>query len=446
MKKFRLSAFLILAFCLVLSISPSAVAAEEGSCGPNATWRFEDGTLTISGSGLVTDLCWYDFHNQIQKVVVEPGIINLPENAFQDCEFLTDVTLPEGFAHIGAFAFHNCRSLGTIQFPDTLSRIGQHAFSNSGITGITIPGRVGRIDNGTFDGCEKLLHVTLEEGVTFIGTLAFSNCKNMTEIILPESVNVIETKAFEGCSNLQSIVLPEHVTVISAQAFQGCNSLASVTLSPKTTTIDYNAFAQCYALRSITLPPSVHTILGLPSHLEEIYISDLTAWCTAKHSDETHCLKNAGLYLNGKLITDLVIPDGCEAISPYAFSNYNKLQSVTMPEGFTTIGSYAFQGCQSLRSASLPYSLRQIGCFAFSQAENLSSVKYHGSINDLKQIDILGGNDALWTGLLHISMPDTTAFSASFDIFVLAFVCLLQLGVLIACLVIYIRQRKYAFL
>ena len=139
MKYIRISLFFALVMCLVLSISSPAIAAEEGTCGPNATWRFENSTLTISGTGLVTEICWYEFHDRILKVVVEPGIINLPNNAFQDCEFLTEVILPDGFTLIGSFAFHNCNSLGTVQLPATLGHIGQHAFSNSGITGITIP-------------------------------------------------------------------------------------------------------------------------------------------------------------------------------------------------------------------------------------------------------------------------------------------------------------------
>lgn len=446
MKKFRLSAFLILAFCLALSISPSAVAAEEGSCGPNATWRFEDGTLTISGSGLVTDLCWYDFHNQIQKVVVEPGIINLPENAFQDCEFLTDVTLPEGFAHIGAFAFHNCKSLGTIQFPDTLSRIGQHAFSNSGITGITIPGRVGRIDNGTFDGCEKLLHVTLEEGVTFIGTSAFSDCKKLTEIILPDSLDTMGENAFQNCTSLNSIVLSPNLKVIPSRAFQGCKSLKSVTLSPKTSRIEYEAFQNCHDLRSITIPPSVQFIYGLPSTLEEVHISDLTAWCEATHDSVFHCLRNAKLFLNGELITDLVIPAGCEQIGEHAFHDYAYLKSVTIPEGVTGIAWCAFNGCQNLQQITLPHSLEAIGPNVFQNCSSLTQVTYLGTAEDLPNLLIGEHNDSLLAASWNFGPLGTALIVIDALRIGLLIACLIGSSVLIACLVIYIRQKKYPFL
>ena len=54
MKYIRISLFFALVMCLFLSISSPAIAAEEGTCGPNATWRFENSTLTISGTGVVT--------------------------------------------------------------------------------------------------------------------------------------------------------------------------------------------------------------------------------------------------------------------------------------------------------------------------------------------------------------------------------------------------------
>ena len=407
MKYIRISLFFALVMCLVLSISSPAIAAEEGSCGLDATWRFEDGTLTISGKGLVTDICWYEFHNRILKVVVEPGIINLPNNAFQDCEFLTEVILPDGFTLIGSFAFHNCNSLGTVQLPATLGHIGQHAFSNSGITGITIPGSVERIGTSAFDNCEKLLRVTVEEGVTYIGASAFHGCKKLAEITLPDSLKIIENKAFESCSSLQSIVLPQHVTVISAQAFQGCNSLASVTLSPKTTTIEYNAFAQCYALRSISLPPTVQTIQGLSSALEEIHISDLTAWCTAEHSYKNHCLQNAGLYLNGELLTDLRIPDDCNAISAHASCTaiamsptlfacghvimHNCLNIINIQSTRAKIGRYKNWSCPIIQQVNRLFSIK---LFKSSMIHtNRQSRLAHHIINSFHTLTVINKKD-----------------------------------------------------
>ena len=50
------------------------------------------------------------------------------------------------------------------------------------------------------------------------------------------------------------------------------------------------------------------------------------------------------LYLNGTLITDLVIPDGVTSIGDGAFYGCSGLTSVTIPDSVTSIGDYAFKG------------------------------------------------------------------------------------------------------
>ena len=59
------------------------------------------------------------------------------------------------------------------------------------------------------------------------------------------------------------------------------------------------------------------------------------------------------MYLNGQLVTDLVIPDNVTSIKDYAFRNYDSLTSVAIGDGVTSIGSYAFYGCDSLTSVTI---------------------------------------------------------------------------------------------
>ena len=82
------------------------------------------------------------------------------------------------------------------------------------------------------------------------------------------------------------------------------------------------------------------------------------------------------MYLNGELVTDLVIPDGVTSIGDYAFYNYNSLTSVTIGNGVTSIGSSAFDGCTSLKSITIPDSVTSIGESAFSGCSGLTSVTF----------------------------------------------------------------------
>ena len=59
------------------------------------------------------------------------------------------------------------------------------------------------------------------------------------------------------------------------------------------------------------------------------------------------------LYMNGKEIKDLVIPDSVTSIGDYAFYNCVGLTSVTIPNNVKSIGKYAFSGCSDLKSVHI---------------------------------------------------------------------------------------------
>ena len=67
------------------------------------------------------------------------------------------------------------------------------------------------------------------------------------------------------------------------------------------------------------------------------------------------------LYLNGELITDLIIPEGIARIPSSAFINCRDLRSVTIGENVTWIGGKAFYGCDGLARIEIPSSLSEIG-------------------------------------------------------------------------------------
>jgi len=56
----------------------------------------------------------------------------------------------------------------------------------------------------------------------------------------------------------------------------------------------------------------------------------------------------SNLYLDGNLISDLVIPDGVTGIGAYAFYNCDCLRSVSIPDSVETIGNYAFSYCANI--------------------------------------------------------------------------------------------------
>lgn len=116
------------------------------SCGSNASYFFENGVLTIVGSGAVTSAPWLTDANigaaKIKRVVVETGISSLCAGAFLNCTNLVSAKLPEGLANMGNTSFNGCTSLKSIVLPSTVAQVGDNdskqIFYNSGVESIKI--------------------------------------------------------------------------------------------------------------------------------------------------------------------------------------------------------------------------------------------------------------------------------------------------------------------
>ena len=326
------------------------------------------------------------------------GLSYISWPAFKYCSSLTSVVIPEGVTSIGDDAFFGCRSLTDVTIPSSVTSIGDNAFYYCSLTSVTIPSSVTSIGDDAFFGCWSLTSVVIHEGVTSIGDGAFCYCSSLTSVTIPSSVTSIGKSAFSyydyntphdliapesiyisdlaswvsidcGDENsirsgklylnnvlLTDVVIPDGVTSIRNYAFSGCSSLTSVVIPEGVTSIGDNAFNYCSALTSVTIPSSVTSIGSSAfyncSGLTSVYISDIASWCniTCGNSFDNSLNSAKNLYLNGELVTDLVIPEGVTSIGDYAFYNCSTLTSVTIPLSVTTIGSSAFERCSGLTS------------------------------------------------------------------------------------------------
>ena len=341
----------LLTLFLALAASVAPLFAQSGYCGTNLIWTLSGGTLTISGTGPMTDYDdynakapWYSYGTFIKTVIIEDGVTSIGQYAFYYCTSLTSITIPNGVTSIGSNAFYWCSSLTSVTIPNSVTSIGERAFCYcSSLTSITIPNSVTSIGSSAFSGCSSLTSVTIPNSVTSIGLCAFYNCSSLTSVTIPNSVTSIGSSAFSDCSSLTSVTIPNSVTSIGSSAFYGCSSLTSVN------------------------------------------ISDIAAWCKIAFSNFTsNPLYYAhNLYLNGTLITDLVIPDGVTSIGERAFRNCTGLTSVTIPNTVTSIGAEAFEECRSLTSITIPNSVTSIGESAFEECRSLTSITIPNSVTSI---------------------------------------------------------------
>uniref|UniRef100_UPI003FEE642E leucine-rich repeat protein n=1 Tax=Candidatus Limisoma sp. TaxID=3076476 RepID=UPI003FEE642E len=355
-------------------------------------------------------------------------VIKINDRVFSDNINLTSVKIDNGLVEICRLAFNGCQNLESVMLPESLTTLGSEAFSScKSLRAVKIPSGVASIPESCFYGCSSLESVTIPEGVTAIGDYAFGSCSLSNALILPESlekigdcafyhngtlrsVNIpakvkkIEERAFSLCG-LTGLVIPEGVHTIGSDAFYK-NSLENLTLPSTVTSIGGGAFGENNNLKSIICNAATPPTLGAGAFsininpVIKVPISSIAAYRKASG------WKVFTNYYGGEMIADgityrinekeamvaAVEPSLMEANIPSAvefegnqypvikinekvFSGNTNLTVVTLPEGLVGIGVYAFYGCKNLESVTLPESLTTLGYNAFRSCKSLKAVK-----------------------------------------------------------------------
>ena len=435
----------VISLCLVLSAFPAftAFAAEDnpstGSCGKNGdnvSFVYQDGTLTISGTGEMADYEKYtdnetpyeDIKRFVKTVVIQEGVTRIGNDAFSYCSELQSVTLPEGIVSIGDNAFSGTYALTSITLPQSLETLGSYAFGGSFIESITVPSKVKEISDSCFMSCDRLSSVTLPEGLEAIGSNAFSYNSAITGITIPSTVKSIGSHAFSRDEALTSITIPDSVTFIDYGAFYDCSALTSVNIPSGITDIYDSLFCGCTALTTVEIPESVTYIgdqafarsgiknITIPKSVEYlesgafINCADLEE-ITVDPQNENYTALNGSLYskdktellrfVNKDKVTSFTPPESVKIVRDSAFSNEKTLESVDL-SGVEQIEGYLFSNSESLKTVKLPEHLTEIPYSCFSSCTALESITIPDSVrvinssafyycNNLKKIEIPEG-------------------------------------------------------
>ena len=428
---------------------------DSGSCGENVTWTLTaDGTLTISGTGAMTDYTydsrspWYSCRTYIKRVVMQQGVTSIGDLAFWDCSGLTSVTIPDGVTSIGGDAFSGCAALTSVTIPGSVTNVGQDAFDNcSSLTdiyyggygtdwqklnvsiptsatvhfkdniygkgdcginvtweltgdGTLIISGTGRISNYSYDNnapwysCRAYIkRVVIQQGVRAIGDQAFYYCENLTSVTIPDSVTSIGGSAFSGCSGLTSVTIPDGVTSIGDYAFSDCSGLTSVTIPSSVTSIGDGAFSGCTSLASVAIPSSVTEIGGSA-------FSGCTGLTSVTIPDSVTSIGNYA-FSGCSNLASVTIPSSVTSIGWRAFENCTALTFMTIPESVTYINGEVFSNCVRLARVTIPKSVIEISSKAFYYCDSLTDVYYAGTAADWAKISISEGNEDLLAAALH---------------------------------------------
>ena len=200
-----------------------------------------------------------------------------------------------------------------------------------------------------------------------------------------ESYYKESTPWYSKRSKIRTVVVGDGITDVGLNAFYSLNKLVNVSLPSTCSYIGGSAFENCVSLKKINFPDSLKEIAHYSfedcSNSLEIHISSIEMWLNLQLDSWNQVTAN--LYLNGKAITSVTVPDGISSISSYAFNGCTTLKSVIIPDTVKSIGEFAFYGCKSLTSITIPNDVTSIEAGTFEGCSSLKSIKIPDSVTSI---------------------------------------------------------------
>ena len=380
--------------------------AASGTCsasgdGNKVAWTLSaDGTLTISGTGIMkdyerkedgsTDAPWDA--GAVKKVVVKKGVTQIGARAFSGCRLLSAVSLGQDLKAVCAEAFRDCTALVKITIPNSVKKIDVRAFYGcTALTAAKLSDSMTEICEGTFWNCSALTSITIPDAVTGIRTTAFAYCSGLEEIDMGNGVWKADLSAFYTCplkkltvgkgietrklrdyqvlldvdpdynrlyqiKQLDAVDVREGVTVLPSLSFQGLTSVGMLSLPDSLTTLGDGFMGDCRLFGV--------SVGNAPENVWAALQTQKTYFARVILRDGVTRMPEDMLYGCGRL-TELTLPKSIKEIGDRALKNCDALTSLTIPEGTESIGAEAFNGCASLKTINVPDSVCSVGANAF---------------------------------------------------------------------------------
>ena len=382
-----------------------------------------EGSMSVTVGDCVESIPYAAFEscNALTNIEIPDTLINIDEDAFKYCENLEILTIGTGVSQIGFNAFSNCYNLKKIYWNaknvDDFSEM-YGAFYNAGKNGEGVD-VIFSNDVETIPACAfyssseapNLKTLTIGNNVNAIGHSAFKGCSNINKIWWnPKKIGEKGYDIFEGVgqsidgfqvvfsdnveyipnvfesSNISEMSIGKNVTTINPWAFYGCEKLTNLTIPDSVLTIGLSAFEDCSNIRTLSIGKNVSKIgedsFADCSNLEKIYWNAINVddYCSG-------AFHGAGQSGEG---IDIIFGNEVESIPAHAFGRYYsaepetpKLKEVTIGNSVRNIGKSAFQNCEDLSDVIIPNSVINIGDYAFYGCKNLNSITIPDSVTNI---------------------------------------------------------------
>jgi hypothetical protein len=179
-------------------------------------------------------------------VVIPPtlnglSVTDIGEGAFAVSD-ITSVVIPNGVTNIGQSAFNPCDYLTNVVLPETLIGVGNSAFLETALTSLTIPPNLANIGDAAFNVGSSLTNVTIDFGLTDIQSNMIGG--GFSSIIIPASVTNIGASGI-GSAEITNIFFGGNAPTVGEFAFAIFNP-------PETGEIPIEYIATAYYLPGTT--------------------------------------------------------------------------------------------------------------------------------------------------------------------------------------------------
>lgn len=186
-----------------------------------------------------------------ETCIADHAFLNLFNVENINVTFNSDLVGSTNVKSIGYRAFDHCNNLVNVVLPESVSSISEGTFSQCfKLTNVTLPKDLKEIPYAMFEECSStdpdygLVSLEVPTSIEKIGKQAFFGCKELVEIYSSK----------EGYKGSNIITIPSAVKEIGEEAFRNCEAVTNIVVGNQCEEIGACAFANCIFLKSITLP------------------------------------------------------------------------------------------------------------------------------------------------------------------------------------------------
>ena len=395
------------------------------------SWSFDETTHTLTVSGteeMPNNQPWESIRNDIEKVVIEDGVLSIGDGSFSCCTKLTSVRIPSSVTYIGSSAFSQCKSLKSFTWPSSVPVIKYDVFYYcTALANVFIPNGVTTIEDYAFQDCYGLKAINIPASVDKIWKFAFYDCENLLNIIVAsdnetyKSINGAlyskDGSTFELCPKARkTFSVARNTKTISDYAFLRCRKLTSVTLPESLETIWSESFEYCSSLKTLNIPAAVNymdadAFWGCDK-MTGIYVDKANT--TYKDIDGIVYSKDGKTLVRFPAgLSDITIPSSVTTIGRDACAGSLCLTSVTIPNQVTEIGECAFNYCPELQSVTIGSGVTSIGGDSFYYSHKIKDVYFYADPATLTWPDY-GCDDFMYDYETICHVTDANAFQEKF--------------------------------